>query len=273
MRKVVDSNYLQNKELHQYLSNPKNEIVLCDQVSCEAIGSDMCKSFETISKYPAQVIVLKRTQKTFSMYLDKKGLQKRLVCSSDTKNFRELSKKIANVSRRDEGFSLQCMEMKTEAEAELLRIRNGAENMAGSIIKYFSSLSKAERNLLRSGPPYDSEALSIIFKNIEEMTAFMFSKKVKFTKPKCYKDFWNSYLFRSGVCGYFLFQEWFLAGGLKDVKAKTMMNDMLDAQIAAYATYFDGILSHDKKIQRIYDISNYFISETANAYASTLDSF
>lgn len=265
MRKVVDSNYLQDKELHKYLSNPKNEIVLCDQVSCEAIGSDMCKSLETISKYPAQVLILKRTQNLLSISLKSKGLQRRLVCSSDTKNFRELSKKIANTNRRDEGFNFQCIEMKSEAEAELHRIRSGAENMAGSIIKYFSSLSKSEKNLLRAGPPYDSQTLSLIFKNIEEMTVFMFSKKVEFTKSKYFTEFWNSYLFRSGVCGYFLFQEWFLAGGLKDVKAKTMMNDLLDAQIAAYATYFDGLLSRDKKIQRIYAISNYFISKTANA--------
>jgi hypothetical protein len=265
MRKVVDSNYLQSDKLHKYLSNPKNKVILTDQVSCEAIGSDLCRSFEILSQYPKQVVVLNRTQNILSMSLKSKGLLKRIVCLNDTKNFRRLSNKISNGKLRDENFNFQVAQMKNEATEELKQIRNGAEKMSESIIRYFSSVTKQEARILRSGPPYNSDALSIIIKNIEEMTISMFSKKVNFTRSRNYIEFYNSYLFRSGVCGYFLFQDWFLAGGLKDVKAKTMMNDLLDAQIAAYATYFDGLLSHDKKIQRVYEISNYFIHEIKNA--------
>lgn len=259
MKKVVDSNYLQSDELHKYLSNPKNEIFLTDQVSSEAISSDFCKAFEILSKYPNQVIVLKRTQNILNMSITSKGLQKRITCFKDTKNFRRLSNKISNVKIRDDNFNRQVTQMKNEATEELKKIHNSAEEMSALIIKYFSSMSKDEAKNLRSGPPYNTDALSIILKNIEEMTISMFSNKVNFTNSRNYKKFYNSYLFRSGVCGYFLFQDWYLAGGLKNVKAKTMMNDLLDAQIAAYATYSDGLLSHDKKIQRIYKIANYFI--------------
>ncbi len=265
MRIVVDSNCLQLSKLEKHLANPKNEIILTDQVSLEAINSDMCKAFEIISRFPEQVFVLKRTSKILQLSLNSAGLQKRLIDKKASKNFRNLCKNIANKHRRDEVFRAQVHAMKQDANVELLKIHDAAKKISQLIIDYFSPLTKAEAKALRKGPPYKGETLTLILKRLEKMTIQLFAEKVNFNEPKFYKEFYNSYLFRSGACGYFLFQEWYIAGGLKDVKSKKMMNDLLDVQIAAYATYFDGLLSNDKKAMRIYKVSKYFITKTKNA--------
>lgn len=56
-------------------------------------------------------------------------------------------------------------------------------------------------------------------------------------------------------------------GGAKQVKPTNIRNDLIDVIFAAYATYFDGILSADKKLNTIYRgarfaLDNVFIRPT-----------
>ena len=62
MRMVVDTNYLQSDKLLDYLSQPANQVILPDQVSFEAFNSDVYQSFNILSRFPKQVVVLKRTE-------------------------------------------------------------------------------------------------------------------------------------------------------------------------------------------------------------------
>lgn len=42
------------------------------------------------------------------------------------------------------------------------------------------------------------------------------------------------------------------SGGAEDVKPEKLRNDMVDVTFATYATFFDGILSCDKKTNQLY---------------------
>lgn len=46
--------------------------------------------------------------------------------------------------------------------------------------------------------------------------------------------------------------DWISEGGAEGVKSAKMRNDIVDINYAAYATFFDGLLSADKKAQRMY---------------------
>lgn len=262
---VVDSNYLQSGKLIDYLSKPENQVILPDQVSYEAFGSDIYKSLRILSRYPNQVLILKRTNTVTKQSFRGSGLQKRMIDYTDTKRFKRISKQILNPSLRTKEFLTSINIQQTEVREDLERIKNEASKMGQQISDYFSPMTKQEAKHLRASLPYNSEVQSLLFTRIEKMTLQVLSGHSNITRQKNCKEFYNSYLFRSCVCFYFLAQEWHLNGGLTDVKPKTMMNDMLDMQIAAYATYFDGFLSNDLKAKRIYKISNDFIKATIEA--------
>ena len=42
-------------------------------------------------------------------------------------------------------------------------------------------------------------------------------------------------------------------------KATTMRNDLIDANFAAYATYFDGLLTEDKKLKKIHEAAVFIL--------------
>ena len=62
----------------------------------------------------------------------------------------------------------------------------------------------------------------------------------------------NTYLFRVAICTFLLTVDWISVGGPANTSPNVVRNDLIDAYVAAYATFFDGLLSSDKKHQRIY---------------------
>lgn len=124
-------------------------------------------------------------------------------------------------------------------------------------------MTKEQANAFRKGPTYEKGVLMSIHLNILGITEKAFDKNPMFRKSDNVRELENSYIYRSLACAYFLFMEWYLKGGLKDVKEKKLMNDMFDSQIATYATYFDGLLTNDIKANRSYQTLRYFLKNTS----------
>jgi hypothetical protein len=45
---------------------------------------------------------------------------------------------------------------------------------------------------------------------------------------------------------------WIAVGGAKSTKPEKIRNDMVDLFLAAYATFFDGLLTSDRKLAALY---------------------
>jgi len=61
-----------------------------------------------------------------------------------------------------------------------------------------------------------------------------------------------TFIFRSSLCWLLIARRWISVGGAKRVKTEKLRNDMVDGFFASYATYFDGLLTFDKKLVEIY---------------------
>jgi hypothetical protein len=62
----------------------------------------------------------------------------------------------------------------------------------------------------------------------------------------------NTFLFRWALCLFLWILDWISIAGPKGVKPEKILNDLVDVNFATFATYFDGLLSMDKKAHRIY---------------------
>ena len=63
----------------------------------------------------------------------------------------------------------------------------------------------------------------------------------------------NSLVFRYALAGYLLALRWISDGGINSVPTTTLTNDLADMAHVAYATYFDGVLSADGKLNELYE--------------------
>jgi hypothetical protein len=69
----------------------------------------------------------------------------------------------------------------------------------------------------------------------------------------------NNYLFRWAVSGYLLIIKWLSEGGYQSLSVEKMQNDIIDVTYVAYASYFDGLLSKDKKMNEVHTLTKAFL--------------
>ena len=134
---IVDSNYLQNDRLREYLSESEtNFVVLTDYAAMEAYKDNTLKSIfrsmEILSDFPAQVIVLKGTQKVCRLSGRSAGLTRRMICADQTHGFSEFCDRLKRAKAGHSGIEKQLLELGSKATAQM------DQALAFACLYYFS---------------------------------------------------------------------------------------------------------------------------------------
>jgi hypothetical protein len=79
----------------------------------------------------------------------------------------------------------------------------------------------------------------------------------------------NNFVFRYSLMGQLLALRWISDGGIENIKPKRLGNDLVDMSHAVYATYFDGLLTREKKWLEIYDDASWFFRQGLTNWART----
>jgi hypothetical protein len=127
-----------------------------------------------------------------------------------------------------------------------------AKTYADNVEVAAKNYDAAQLKILRANKPYTSELIDKVIDNILNLAALLFAGHPKIVKLPPAMELPNTFIFRYALCGYLLALRWIEVGGAKNVKVERLRNDMVDASFAAYATYFDGLLSADIKATELY---------------------
>ena len=257
MRKVVDSNFLQSDELRDYLSKSAgNYVVLTDYAAMEAYKGDtldtIYRSMEILADYPKQVIVLKGTQVACGLRGRSAGLQRRLIDERQMKEFGEYCQHLHAAKHGNVYLQKQLLDFGREATAHMDRMLADAQNAPSAFDEIAKTYTDNELRLLRNSSAFTEQMIDKLIRNVLLLAAYMFRDHPRTTKRPDVAELPNMFIFRSALCAYLLSLQWISVGGAKKVKPDRIRNDMVDVNFAAYATYFDGLLSADNKLMEIY---------------------
>jgi hypothetical protein len=257
MRMVVDSNFLQNSELRQYLSKSKSHFaVLTDYAAMEAYKGNtlvsIYKSMAILSEFPKQVIILKGTQTVCGLHGRLSGLQRRLIDDRQTNEFHIYCKRLIGAENGDERFRAQLLGLGREATAQMDRVLADGEKIAEHIEVLAKTFTDDELRALRTGSAMPNGMAEKIFKNIMLVAGFLFRDHPRAKKLPPWNEAPNTFIFRLAICLYLWALRWISVGGARGAKPNTILNDMIDLNFAAYATFFDGLLTSDRKLSYLY---------------------
>lgn len=276
MRKVVDSNYLRKPELREYLSKSKaNVAVLTDYAAMEAYKGDtlvsIYNSMSVLAEFSEQVIILKNTLITCGLNGRGGGLQKRLIDTSQTKEFRLYCERLAAAKAGNTALQRQLLDLGQEATRHLERMLSDAEVLPTVIEDIARAHTVDELRILRTGAPYSDEMVKKLMTAVLHTAATMFEGHPSVPARPDREDLPNTYIFRAALCAYLLTLDWISVGGAtaaRGANATTIRNDMVDVNFAAYATFFDGLLSSDEKVQRIHAEARLFLAAVFGCHIS-----
>jgi hypothetical protein len=264
MRKIVDRSYLQSPKLRDYLAASRsNRVVLTDYAAMEAFKGDalinVVTATEILRDFPKQVIVLKCTNVIAGLKGRRCGFTRRMVDRDQTRGFPEWCEHLARAVAGDKDLQHQILENGKEADAHLMRMRDDQQNYAENLDAIAKNFSEAELKVLRKHEPISDEMFGKIQGHVVEMAAFLFTAHPIFNGPPTARELPHTFIFRYAMAGYLIALRWMSVGGARNVKPEKLRNDIVDGTYAAYATYFQGLLSLDAGANEIYADAKFLI--------------
>lgn len=263
-RKVIDSNQLRSESLRRYLkASRQNFAVMTDYVAMEAYKGNalitITESMEIVSDYPGQVIVLKGTRDVSVLSGRLAGLQSRMIDEHQTRGFATFARFLKVAQRGDLEIQRQILDNGKAATAHMENMLTTAAEITAVIaplVRDFSDENKAE---IRNSTIGSQELINKIIGAVLEISAQVYRSLPGPVNLPTFKELPNTLVFRAVLCCYLMvIERGANGGGAPVIKVR---NDMVDMYIAAYATFFDGVLSRDGKLTRIHYLARTILKE------------
>jgi hypothetical protein len=256
--KVVDSNLLRCPRLGKYLAEaPQNCAVLTEYAAIEAYKAEtldtLYRSMKILSQFPKQVIVLKPTQVVFGLSGRCAGLQRRLIDPKQTTGFARFCAYIREAERGNRFVEMQLLDYARAARLEMERLLPDLDEFRAGVEALTKEFTAHELKILSRGDGPFSENMRIkIMGHVVVYAKSLLDRHPRVTKMPHPAEFPNTFIFRYALCRYLLGLTVISQGGLQQKNPVRLRNDLVDMTFVAYATYFDGILSNEKKVNGIY---------------------
>jgi hypothetical protein len=259
MRKVVDSNCLRAPALRQYLSaSRENYAVVTDYAAMEAYKGDtlttICRSMQILSEFPDQVIILKSTTEICGIRGIEPNIQDRMIDREQTAGFRTYCRRLAAAIAGNQDLEQQLLAMGKEATHQIERIRTDAVNMPAALDAIAREWSQGEIQTIRTGATFSAKMTDKMMKHIMTLSAFLLGSHPAAQFRPDFKELQHIFIFRAALCHYLLAIRWIETGATanRNTNIGRMVNDLVDSNFAAFATYFDGLLTSDAKLNEIH---------------------
>lgn len=256
MKKIIDANFFQDPRLAYYLeSDKRNMVVFCDYACMEAYKGNAIKnisqSLEIVSKFPDQVVVLKGTRDVIKLTLSINHAEV-LEDIIQTKEFEIFCLGVKRAIQGDVALVNQILKHGQIALSHFDKMCKDTLLVAQGITEFSKSYKLEHLKALRKKEELKIEVIGKILKDIMLLAISLFRKHPDVQEIPQAPQVKNTYIFRFAIGAYLLNLQWLSDGGIENVSLDRLRNDVVDMFYVAYATFFDGLLTSDNKMKKIY---------------------
>lgn len=263
MKKVVDVNYLQNPKLEEYLAESKdNYVVLTEYAGREIYKhnalNNLPDKLEIVSRYPYQVVILKGVREITNITLSSNKLPEILIDNEQTSRFSQFCNAIKSLREGDISLLPEVLSNEFYADQDLKELTKNYQHIISAVKDFAKSCDTMQLKAFKAGKGLHSDIMENMSKRIFSSTLNAFKYYFGVKERPDFDTVKNSYVFRNLVSAFLWSLRWIKDGGIDSLPEEKIRNDIVDMSYITYATYFDGLLSLDKKLNAIYtDTLNY----------------
>ena len=212
------------------------------------------QSMGILSEFPKQVVVLKGTQRACTMRGRKSGLQRRLIDEDQSRGFPRFCTQLRAAMGGDERLRQEILEHGRAATAHIDgRVLRDAKEIPNIFSGSANLYTPTELKIIRTHQQHTAEMREKHALGILRVAANLFRDHPAVTHLPSPDELPYTFIFRFTVCAYVLFLRWIADGSQRNTRVNKLRNDMVDLNFAAFATFFDGLLTADKKLTEIYE--------------------
>ena len=262
---IVDANQLRSQKLATFLSeNENNKIAFTDFACMETLKGDPTinayLSLKIPAEFPSQVVILKNTREIIQeTYTDSNSLPENLIDKKQTENFQAFYNQIQKARDGNEVLKQELLKLGHEATKYIEGMKKDAQSFIDATKQFKITFSDSDLKILRKDEIYPKDLIDRIIKEIIQLTALLITNHPDNLSLPDWPSINKHYVFRYSICGHLLRLKWLSDGGIEQYPIENMRNDLVDITYAAHATYFDGLISNDGKVNEIYNQAKHLI--------------
>jgi hypothetical protein len=265
MRVVIDTNRLTSSELMAFLMlSPNNRAVLTDFVAMEAYQPDanhhVLGNMRVVASFPRRVIVLKGTGEVATLDPTREVFPSAIIDREQTKGFNTFAEAMTAGHAGDTSVLAQINERRGWAKNQLALMLLEASDTDRVFKQTREMFSTAEWAKYARNEPLSREMIHTILRLVtdeaELMAAFHPNQPAL---PSQAEQMPNHFIWRLMLCRVLRIMRQ-VSGGARGQKPSQFRNDMVDAFIAVYATYFGGLMTSDGPALETYQVARTILS-------------
>ncbi len=264
MKLVIDQNSLRSSGLRSFLeSSDENTAVITDMAMFEMLkGGDPVyvakQSTGVLSDFPKQVVSTYATGELMRQELSEGVAIESLIDSDTTSRMQLLLSQINDFNNgRRSSFPLNrtdILEARSTALSQRLNHSSNKSNLDGGVDVLRTHLSpelqkdiRAER-LTKGVYSFAYQTGFLAFRDAVEAEGFNLSDE---ELQALYLD--NCFTSRYSIIYTLSNMTWFAQGGAESMPSEKVTNDLHDIDYLLISSYFDGIMSKEKRVNKLYD--------------------
>lgn len=257
MIKIIDVGYLRDERVEAYLKDDVNNLLAFTDFACMEVLKggvlyNIKKSLEIVAKYANQILILKSMPKIMKVDYNSKNFRETFIDKEQTLTFPEFCIRVSRVDDSDTEFAEDLLKRSRDATKCLNEIIGNAALMLKAIKAYNQKMDQDFLKYIRTGKKWRINEYQYACTQVLEVCKKLFEMNINKTQLPEKENFLNHYIFRHTLSNYLLVLKWLIDHGWTSYPDVKMRNDSVDMTYVAFATYFDGVLSKDKKINSIY---------------------
>ena len=272
MKKIIDVGYLRDKNVEAYLkADVDNVLVFHNYTYLEAmkgVGSyNMKKSLEIVAKYTNQIQAVIGIDEIMMVDYNSTNFKETFISKELTLILRKFCLRVSKADDSDTEDAKDLVRRSRAATQDLDKMMGVGVLMPIIIETYIQEMDKDFVKYVRTGKKWTMKEYEFVRSHVHEICKKPF-KEIYGTQLSEKENILNHYIFRDNLTTFFLALKWVTEHGWINYPVEKMRNDIIDMHYVTFATYFDGVLSNDKKINSIYqqaiDLIAFYKNNTSN---------
>ncbi|MEP7456025.1 hypothetical protein [Phyllobacterium sp. SB3] len=259
-RLIIDSNMLQSEHLRYFLNTSStNFAVLPDfawfeiykQRSIEAVAS----ALSVIGDFPEQVIVLKSGREIAEIDSRTPMMPSLMQYEDAAGSIREMVDILNGPGRNAPEILDQLDRMWDGAVNFLPGMLEGAQDIMASLPEMSEQMFKPQHlRIIRQNSRYTPEMFSSIFGAADQIWETLSDGGERRSTPSGFaENKTHTYLYRYALALVIYLLWWIRNGNQAQKRLDRARNDLIDLSFAVYGTYYEGLMTSDKKAGWMYE--------------------
>jgi hypothetical protein len=258
MWKVADANTLRGSGLLlEFLAaDERNVVVITDFCCMECYQGDsvrtLASSLAVIARHPKRVAILKSAGEI--AVLSGRGAKREdLVDWAQTNDFANFCAQAEKAASGDERLATAVRAQASAADEYLGNLAKEAADIGTAMRQVAAELPSELAKRLRQKAALTQDDILVVIDGVTALAHEFFRQHPEALPPGATALPFKSLVFRFALAAYLLTVSWIAMGGVETASPSKLKNDIIDMNYVAVGTLFDGLLSHDRKANEIYE--------------------